>query len=122
VTQFDEPYVRTLIAALTDEVREMVAYKILHPPTLQEGNTAPPIGGDLHDSLVAGMPLEPDRLPDSELPTVSVTVESGVVRVEARDRILEYELYETVYHYMPDGRSPQEHAVWLAELWMEEAR
>lgn len=123
VTELDEAYVQVFAAALHREVREMVAYRIHPPPPMQATSAHPVAVSDTQAQHVIsiGRPLEQERLPESQLPAVSVTVDGGVVRVEARGRVLEYGLAETVYHYQPDGRSPEEHAGWLAELWMEEA-
>lgn len=120
---FDDDYVRALAATLHDEVREMVAWTV-QPPVRRQAASEPAAHPDAADPdhVVFVEPLQRERLPESQVPAVTVTVDQDELRVEARGRVLEIGMREPVYHYQPDGQAPQEHAGWLAELWMEDAQ
>lgn len=115
-----------LMAAVRAEVHEMVAWKAppgadLGPEAASAEGSGEPRPDEESGSFVTIAPMREERLHESQVPEVKVTVVAGLLRVEARGRVLEVELDEPIYHYEPDGMNPGEHAGWLAELWMEDA-
>lgn len=108
-----------LAAALRDEVREMVTWRNL-PSEGWPAHVPVSTGDSDAEYTIATDPLQRERLPEAIVPEVTVTVEAGQLRVEAKGRVLVIGLDEPVYHYEPDGQAPREHAGWLAELWLED--